>query len=180
MSMSLSAPGARAAGRPEFWAKVNMLGACWEWTAARSAAGYGKLRYEERDLTAHRCSFEYAYGRIPAGLFVCHRCDNPVCVNPAHLFAGTPSDNTRDMVNKGRQGGQGAAGERNRNARLTEADVLRLRDRFAAGDTPKTLAAEFGITAGTVNRIVRGEQWAHVGGPICTTDRRGLHRKQVA
>lgn len=88
-----------------FWAKVQKAGPddCWPWLASRMPKGYGKLGIASTTpKLAHRVSWELHYGPIPEGLFVCHRCDNPPCVNPAHLFLGTCTDNLRDMVAKGR------------------------------------------------------------------------------
>lgn len=88
-----------------FWAKVDRSGECWNWTAATNAAGYGKLSVGGRGRTmdAHRLSFLIHFGPFDRRLFICHRCDNPRCVNPAHLYAGTAKQNSRDMVNRGRQ-----------------------------------------------------------------------------
>jgi hypothetical protein len=90
-----------------FWAKVDVSdsASCWPWTGHRDARGYG--RTTKRSTTAHRVAWEVTHGEIPAGLFVCHRCDNPPCCNPAHLFLGTAGDNARDMAAKGRVRGGG-------------------------------------------------------------------------
>jgi hypothetical protein len=89
--------------RPErFWVhvqKVENEDACWEWTSRRDYKGYGRWL---RGTLAHRASFEFENGPIPKGLEVCHRCDNPLCVRPSHLFLGTHADNIRDMIAKGR------------------------------------------------------------------------------
>lgn len=126
-----SHPGPLPQMTPEerFWAKVDKdgpvpqhrpeLGSCWVWTRATTGFGYGKLGLNGRALTAHRRSYEMAYGAIPNGLLVCHRCDNPPCVNPDHLFLGSFADNMRDMHAKGRGGRTGPKGERNSRAKLT-------------------------------------------------------------
>jgi hypothetical protein len=86
-----------------FWSKVDKSGECWVWTAkALCENGYGRFYVGKKPLRAHRYSWELANGPITDGLFVCHRCDNPPCVNPAHLFLGTHQDNMQDMVAKGR------------------------------------------------------------------------------
>ncbi|MGJ0510229.1 MAG: HNH endonuclease signature motif containing protein [Methylocystis sp.] len=88
-----------------FWEKVIRGDGCWEWTAAKSVRGYGTFGLRKGKMVpAHRMSWELTYGKIPDGLIVCHHCDNPECVRPDHLFLGTYSDNTQDMIRKGRGG----------------------------------------------------------------------------
>jgi hypothetical protein len=86
-----------------FWPKVRKDRGCWVWTGATTTTGYGRLSGQP----AHRLSWEIHHGPIPAGLFVCHRCDNPGCVRPDHLFLGTHEANMADMVAKGRHVGNG-------------------------------------------------------------------------
>lgn len=144
-----------------FWEKVDKRGPdeCWSWTGSRNGAGYGKLGGEEGSQYAHRVSYELANGVVPDGLYVCHHCDNPPCVNPDHLFLGTSQDNADDMVSKGR----GARGERSRNAKLTSIQVIEMRELYATGTITKTdLARKYNVTRSAIRRIVNGEGWAHL------------------
>jgi hypothetical protein len=95
--LPLSASDIRSPER--FWARVEQGEACWRWTGYATPSGYGM----HQDLIASRVSYVLAVGPISAGLFVCHRCDNPICVRPDHLFLGTHSDNMRDAMAKGRR-----------------------------------------------------------------------------
>ena len=159
-----------------FWAKVDrhQEGECWLWTAYRAPLGYGEIGVSgHRTARAHRVSWEIHNGPIPDGLFVLHRCDNPPCVNPAHLFLGTIADNSRDMVAKGRHAfavhpETQARGERINTALLTAEQVVAIRARheFGArkGDrTTAALAREYGVNRETISKIVRRKSWAHVG-----------------
>jgi len=169
---------AQAAARVEFWTHVDFLGDCWMWTGSLNRAGYGRLTFSGRSFTAHRCAYEFLLGAIPSGMFACHHCDEPPCVRPDHLFLGAAVDNTRDMIQKNRGAVPPSAGSANGHARLDELRVLEIRERFAAGETPGMLAATFGVSSSSINGIIRGSAWAHVDGPICTLDRRGLHRRR--
>lgn len=147
-----------------FWQKVDRRGPdeCWEWTATRYPTGYGHIGLGKRSLGpgyAHRVSWEIHNGPIPKGMFLCHRCDNPPCVNPSHLFLGTPADNVRDAIAKGRH----IKGEQVGGCVLTEADVIAIRRRYAAGGIRQgDLAAEYGVSRSNIGFIVRGRSWAHL------------------
>lgn len=139
-----------------FWLKVNKAapGGCWLWTGRPSRYGYGELRFKGKTLKAHRISFALANGR-GADAFVCHRCDVRLCVNPAHLFAGTQADNMADAKSKGRQ----AKGDRIA-TKLTSAAVAEIRESVAAGETQTAVAGRHGVSQNHVSRIVRRERWA--------------------
>ena len=85
-----------------FWEKVKKTDTCWEWTAAKNEKGYGVFGIGKETDKAHRISYRLLVSEIPQGLFVCHKCDNPKCVNPDHLFLGTAQDNVKDMILKKR------------------------------------------------------------------------------
>ena len=144
-----------------FWANVQKGDGCWEWTAGKFSAGYGALRVGDKQKYAHRISWELANGPIPAGLLVCHHCDNPGCVNPAHLFLGTKADNTRDMVEKGRQ--KVLRGEEHPSHKLTDGQVVSIRAAYDAGEgTHKELAARYKVSPAVIGRILIGKAWKHV------------------
>ncbi|WP_328336805.1 hypothetical protein [Streptomyces violaceus] len=146
-----------------FWEKVDRGGPddCWEWTAAVNEHGYGVMRPEGRrtgpGIKAHRVSLMLA-GVDVDSLVVRHSCDNPPCVNPAHLSTGTKADNSADMVARGRS----PRGSRSGASKLTERQVAEIRVRQAAGELHRVLAAEYGISRVTITNIVTGKTWRHV------------------
>ena len=148
-----------------FWSKVDRSGDCWVWTGARRR-GYGRFRVGSRIdgsrtlVRATHVAWELTNGPVPDGLFVCHRCDNPPCVRPDHLFLGTALDNARDMIAKGRARHPSMAGERCGHNKLTAAAVADIRARHAAGEVQKRLAEEYGVSRATVCYIVNGRLWA--------------------
>lgn len=122
------------------WEKVNKTDCCWEWTGATGrTSGYGVIEYNGKQTQPHRVVWELAYGPIPDGMYVCHHCDNRLCVRPDHLFLGTPKENTADMIGKGRI----ARDERMPHTKLTPDDVRAVR---AAPGTAREVAAQFGIS----------------------------------
>ncbi len=174
--------------RERFWSHVRKTKKCWLWTHRSDKDGYGKF-FHTRRYGAHRYSFLLTYGFLPKGLHVLHKCDNPPCVRPSHLFLGTQQDNSDDMVAKGR----GATGLRNARythpettargdrsgprtfperrprgsahyaAKLNEAKVRLLRSeyRWGAGNT-HTLAKKYGVSQLMVSKIIRRVSWRHV------------------
>jgi hypothetical protein len=115
---------------------------------------------------AHRFGYKRLVGPIPAGMFVCHHCDNPPCQRPTHWFVGTHADNMADMVAKGRSYSPGMPGEANSRAKLTAPAVLAIRQAYADGARQDDLAAEWGLGQPTIGKIIRGERWGTAGGPI--------------
>lgn len=124
---------------------------CWLWLAGYFNTGYGQYKH----LQAHRVSYAKRFGPIPAGLHVCHKCDNRACVNPDHLFLGTPKDNGSDAAKKGRT----AHGERNGQTKLTEREVRTIRAFAGIGANQSVLGEMFGVTQSTIWLILRGKKW---------------------
>jgi hypothetical protein len=157
-----------------FWSRVNKhgpvpahrpeLGPCWEWIGGCDVFGYGQITVAGKNEKAHRLAYKLTHGFIPEGKWVLHRCDNPRCVNEAHLFLGTHSDNMADMVAKGRasNGGRGPRGETHPLARLTESQVRGIRSRCAAGESMRAVASSLGLGKTTVQHIVHQRTWAQV------------------
>jgi transposase len=149
---------------PRFWAKVDKRGAdeCWPWIGAKSTCNkqYTPMTYGAfKQRRAHRASWIIANGRQPQpGYVICHSCDNPLCVNPAHLFEGTRADNQRDMQRKLRSG---ILGEKNPKAKLTPEQVLEIR---ASTESDKALADRFGVWQSTIYAIRTGKKWRNLPG----------------
>ena len=153
-----------------FWEKVDKSAGpdgCWIWTRSMKD-GYGKIGLPGKNggwASAHRYSWELAHGPIQRGMLVCHKCDNPKCVNPAHLFLGTPADNLRDMYQKGRQpdySDGSRRGERNGRAKLTEETVIAIRKAVANGETYKDVACRYGISNDRVSSVATRATWRHI------------------
>lgn len=145
-----------AASRADrFWAKVERGPECWLWRGFLDKNGYGKFNKE----WAHRVAYKLGNGPITDGLLVLHRCDNPPCVNPAHLFLGTYLDNSLDIKRKGR----GNIGAKHGLAKLTDEAVTEIRRRYADEKaTQSELAAEFGVVRTCISLIVTGRAWRHL------------------
>lgn len=137
-----------------FWSKVHRQpNGCWEWTASRLPRGYGRFSLGGKQVGAHRVSWELHHGAIPSGLAVLHRCDNPPCVRPDHLFLGTLVDNIRDMIRKGRD--RKARGIGNGRAKLTDEEVAAIRSEVSGGRSQVSVARAFGVSSGHVSRLCR-------------------------
>ena len=149
----------RPTAEQRFWLKVNKTDYCWEWVAGKIKSGYGEYWSGEKMVYAHRFSWEISNGKIPEGLCVLHKCDNPSCVRPSHLFLGTNLDNSKDAVLKNRI----VFGENHYKTKLTENKVRAIRDMYAAGNiTQEVLGRLFGITFQSISSIINNKRWKHI------------------
>ena len=151
-----------------FWSKVNKSedqNACWEWQASLQNKGYGQFQHGGRAgsmYLAHRIAWELTNGEIPDGLCVLHNCpngDNPKCVNPSHLFLGTQLENIKDSINKERY----TRGEKQGHHKLTEAQVLAIRQQYKIGNITQTkLALDFGVSRRAIGMILNRTNWNYL------------------
>lgn len=135
--------------------KVSSLG-CWLWNAHCDKDGYGVLPGNRENIRAHRFSYLYHYGPIDNGAVICHKCDNPGCVNPDHLFVGTTKENCQDMLSKGRDK---IVGSRNNKAKLTEDEIIEIRE---SNISYVILAGYYGVSVSTIKKIKSRTSWRHV------------------
>ena len=151
-----------------FWSKADRLTeGCWSWRASRDQYGYGRFNIDQVIHKAHRVAWEKAYGPIPVGKCVCHRCDNPSCVRPDHLFLASQAENIVDCNAKGRATGGRMDGELNPSSKLTVAQVLDIcRDRFERAATLQAIANHYGVTLQAIHLIVSGKKWRSVTGGL--------------
>lgn len=155
-------------------ARLDKSGECWVWTGSRLPKGYGTFSRKRHGRVyrfyAHRVALELAEGRVLGpGECALHRCDNPPCCRPEHLFRGTKLDNNRDTIAKGRRGpdkARGQPGEANNKAKLTSAQVIVIRGEYNAPGKQlghiKALAAQYGVSRNTIRRVATGEHWSHL------------------
>lgn len=146
---------------------------CWEWTGTVNKDGYGQFRLNEKTWIAPRWVLTQKVGPLKPGEVTRHDCDNPLCCNPSHLRRGAPRDNTRDMVNRNRhisgdrhwtkRDATQVQGVNNGEAKLTESQVVAIRDSYAAGGVTQTILAEqYGVTQNLISKIVRRRIWRHI------------------
>lgn len=152
--------------KEEFLQRIKKTSTCWLWQGSKDKSGYGQVGTTFfKTRKAHRVAYLLFIGPIPDGLCICHKCDNPPCVNPQHLFVGTYKDNVQDSLKKGRMNTNLAKityrkGERNQAAVLTEEQVAEIRDLYLTGDFKQIdLAKQFGVGQAQISRIIRKTSW---------------------
>jgi hypothetical protein len=136
------------------------FGGCLLWSGALHESGYGIVCEDYVRSRAHRRSYQAEHGAIPKSLFVCHKCDVRACVNPAHLFAGTPADNSRDCFAKGRWTDN--RGNKSGRRKITEAQARKVISLIKGGMSYSEAGNIFGLTVAGVGEIARGTNWAHI------------------
>lgn len=140
---------------------------CWNWRGPKRKFGYGAMTCSSKfgASDAHRASWILSFGQIPDDLFVCHKCDNPICSNPDHLFLGTPQDNVQDMRDKGRQKYTTPPvhlGEKNPQSILSTKQVAEIKKLLSNGVRQVDIARSFSVSRQVIYRINAGKTWAHV------------------
>lgn len=143
--------------KPRFESKFSVTPGCWIWNAGLTEDGYGVFVAKRKNWMAHRFSYEFYVEPIPKGLFVCHRCDNPLCVNPDHLFLGTPLDNMLDKTAKGRN--LSPKGVRHGSNKLSEDQVRAIRQ---DGRFLKDISRDYGVSIANISSIKKRTIWSHI------------------
>lgn len=148
------------ANKDLFLKQIEKTNRCWIWRGSlNKQTGYGRIQINGKRMGAHRFAYSIFKGDLVDGLFVCHTCDNPTCVNPDHLFLGSSLANIADCIIKGRN----TKGEKHGSHKLTENDVREMRRLYATGKhTQKSLAERYGIDRPYTTKIINRRQWKHV------------------
>ena len=146
----------------QFWESIDKKTneECWEWIKGKTSKGYGTVRYENKTYLAHRLAYQLFHNKtLDKLIFICHKCDNPLCCNPNHLFQGTNKDNIDDKVNKNRQ----TKGETNANVKLTSEQVISIRTTYENRNiTHRQLASIYNVTSPTITAILKRKTWKHI------------------
>lgn len=141
-------------------------GACHEWTKHRDKNGYGKISIKNKPHSAHRVSYETYVGPIPEGLWVLHKCDNPICFNPDHLYTGDNKQNCKDRADRGRT----LKGADNGNSKLSHDQVVEIKKRLYNGETPNEIFPDYPVSGKCLRNIRDNKSWTHVPWPIPDKD----------
>ncbi len=151
-------------GQDWFWNRLQITDSCWLWTGTVNEKGYGHIVHHQKLWKAHRLAWFFKNGEIPNGLCVLHRCDNPPCCNPAHLFLGTLADNHADMMSKGRGSKPPLNfGEGHNRGKLKEVDVREiLRLHSESGVSALAIAKRFSVHNASIYNIIKGKSWKHL------------------
>lgn len=146
-----------------FWERTTKTEpGCWEWQGWQAGKGYGMINYLGKKVYAHRLAWTLFWGPIPNDLHVLHRCDNPLCINPHHLFLGTNLDNIKDCIAKGRKVTGDVTGEKNPRAILTAQDVRRIRFLYHRGWKHQQIASIFCAPICAVRKAALRQSWKHI------------------
>lgn len=148
--------------KEKFLTKILKTEHCWLWQGSRFSDGmrYGQFRFNGKNWKTHRFSYAIHIGSIPCGMSVLHTCDNPICVNPAHLYLGNHNQNMKDMAERGRR--RSDKGECNPMAKLTTCEVRDILTSNLFGVRQRILSAQYSVTEGTISGIVSRRDWKHV------------------
>lgn len=157
VSIHRATRGMTVAQKLEFWSRPDSSTGCVQWVGNKNRSGYGLIQINGKGWAAHRLAWVNARGSIPQGMYVCHTCDNRLCINPAHLFLGTAKTNSDDMIAKGRK--VVVRGEQAGTAKLSESEARAI----LADERPhKEIAAQYGVTHSAISMIKSGRNWPHI------------------
>jgi len=150
--------------KERFYSKfiINNENGCWEWAANRYPKGYGCFKLNGKSNVAHRISYEIHVGKIQDKMVICHKCDNPCCVNPDHLFMGTQKQNLLDRDIKGRS----IIGEKNGRCILNEKDIPIIKSLLLEKVDQRDIAKQFGVAQTTISSIKLNKSWSHLKGEV--------------
>jgi hypothetical protein len=144
-----------------FMSHVAKGPSCWDWQASKMNSGYGQFGILGKMRQAHRVSYELHVGPIPDGMSILHSCDNKICVNPAHLRAGTRAENLKEAYERKRRAVPDLRGEKHPGAQITASDAMRMRDLRTTGMTVAAIAKRYGVKRSLVSDVVNKRTWRH-------------------